>query len=71
MRTYIHEEGDGAKVEYRRFPYDRMILHLQARPLRRDGNPQDERWHAVSDAELLHLQMDGSDIVDLACAEME
>lgn len=64
MKTMIHEATDGKLVEYRRFPYDPTILFLEARELRRDGTPYDDRWYLVTDAGLLNLQLSGSDIVD-------
>ena len=61
--TYIHERADGKLVEYRRYPYDPTILHMQGRVLRQDGNPYDDQWYTISDVELLRLQR-CSDIVE-------
>jgi hypothetical protein len=68
MKTYIHERIDGCLVEYRRHPYDPDILHLQGRVLRPDGTPYDDGWYRTSDAELLRLQLAGSDVVELLAA---
>lgn len=63
--TYIHERVDGKLVEYRRYPYEPDILHMEGRVLRPDGTPHDEQWFRVTDVELLWLQRTGSDIVEL------
>jgi hypothetical protein len=63
--TYIHNDTDGRQVEYRRHPYDPVILFLEARVLQSDGTPYDDRWYRVNDAGLLHLQTTGgTDIID-------
>jgi hypothetical protein len=70
MNTYIHERADGKLVEYRRHPWDPVILHMEGRVLRADGTPYDERWYRTGDSELLRLQEVGSDIVRLLSEEV-
>ncbi len=65
MTTYVHEQGDGRLVEYRRHPYHPTVLHLEGRVLKPDGTPHDDCWFRVSDSELLGLQEQGSDIIEL------
>jgi hypothetical protein len=71
MQTVIHERADGALVEYRRHPWDPVILHMEGRVLRRDGTPYDERWYRTGDSELLRLQEAGSDVVKLLAAQRD
>lgn len=60
----IHERPDGTKLEVRRkTPHHATILFLEARELKRDGTPHDDKWYPVSDSLLLGLQEAGSDIV--------
>ena len=69
MITHIHENPDGILIEYRRYPYNPAVLHMQSRVLRPGGIPYDEQWYRVSDAESLWLQHTGSDIVTLLAVD--
>lgn len=64
MTTHLHERIDGKLIEYRRHPYDPGILHLEGRVLRPDGTPYDGRWFRVTDAELLFLGRQETDILE-------
>lgn len=63
--TYLHEQPEGAPIEYRRHPWHPTVLYLEARLLRHDGTPYDDSWYPVSNDEILRLVQSGSDIVDL------
>lgn len=63
--SYIHERGDGVKVEYRRRHSPIGILDIEHRELRADGRPHNGFWYRVSDAHMLSLQRTGTDILDL------
>lgn len=66
MLMVTHKAPTGHTIEYRRNPYDPVVLHLEHRVLRSDGTPYDDQWFRVSDGHLLDLQHQpgGVDVVD-------
>ena len=66
MFTRLYTADDGTQVEYRRHPFDPVVLHLEHRLLRPDGTPYGDGWHPVTDRHLLALQLaspEGREIV--------
>ena len=74
MTTYLHEESareGGRLTEYRRGESGPGVLRLECRVLRPDGTEYDDRWWPVSDAQLVNLQLAGTNIIDLLKLEAE
>jgi hypothetical protein len=70
MLTLTHDFGSGRLVEYRRGRHACPdILHLEARVLRPDGSPYNDRWYPVSDQGLLTIGNANRKLVDQLAAE--
>ena len=54
QETAISERADGL-CEYKRVDIGDYAYQIYGRKLDRNGNPFDDNWYPISDAEMLHL----------------